>query len=163
MSDEAKAGAGKKVSLVSQEGDAYEVEIEVCKMSELVKTMLPDGACVAALGLVGCFVGNKRGVSMGGWMSAVVVWVTMSVKQGRSVWVVVCGSKQGRSLWVVVCVLVSCVVRVCESCECGWMGVCGVVVGKDVDQGFGFQWGFMHVVLLCCVVLCPVLAPFHLT
>jgi hypothetical protein len=50
MSDEAKASAasGKKVSLVSQEGDAYEVEIEVCKMSELVKTMLPDGACVPA-------------------------------------------------------------------------------------------------------------------
>lgn len=46
MSDEAKAGAGRKVSLVSQEGDAYEVDIEVCKMSELVKTMLPEGAFV---------------------------------------------------------------------------------------------------------------------
>ncbi len=43
----------RKVSLVSQEGDAYEVEIEVCKMSELVKTMIPDGAC-GLRGLSGC-------------------------------------------------------------------------------------------------------------
>lgn len=28
------------------QGDAYEVEVDVAKMSELVKTMLPDGACL---------------------------------------------------------------------------------------------------------------------
>lgn len=44
MSDEAKGTeSGKVVHLVSQEGDQYEVEVAVCKMSELVKTMLPDG------------------------------------------------------------------------------------------------------------------------
>lgn len=46
MSDEAKGTeSGKVVHLVSQEGDQYEVEVAVCKMSELVKTMLPDGTC----------------------------------------------------------------------------------------------------------------------
>ncbi|TFJ86254.1 hypothetical protein NSK_002462 [Nannochloropsis salina CCMP1776] len=43
MGDKAKgAESGKVVHLVSQEGDQYEVEVSVCKMSELVKTMLPD-------------------------------------------------------------------------------------------------------------------------
>jgi len=46
MSDESKGTeSGKVVHLVSQEGDQYEVEVAVCKMSELVKTMLPDGTC----------------------------------------------------------------------------------------------------------------------
>jgi len=50
MSDESKnAGETKAeentkvVHLVSAEGDQYEVDIDVCRMSELVKTMLPEG------------------------------------------------------------------------------------------------------------------------
>lgn len=49
MSDESKvpgeaaAEPPRVVHLVSQEGDQYEVEIDVCRMSELVKTMLPEG------------------------------------------------------------------------------------------------------------------------
>ena len=49
MSDEDKAGAGKVVHLVSQEGDKYNVDVAVCKMSELVKTMLPEGTDEASL------------------------------------------------------------------------------------------------------------------
>jgi hypothetical protein len=59
MSDESKTPGGAEVKadtlepprvvhLVSQEGDQYEVDVEVCKMSELVKTMLPEGACPRA-------------------------------------------------------------------------------------------------------------------
>ena len=47
--DESKAPHGgdhRVVHLVSQEGDQYEVEIDVCRMSELVRTMLPEGAGV---------------------------------------------------------------------------------------------------------------------
>lgn len=48
MADESKnpsepQGEAKVVHLVSSEGDSYEVDVEVCKMSELVKTMLPEG------------------------------------------------------------------------------------------------------------------------
>lgn len=50
MADESKnpsepQGEAKVVHLVSSEGDSYEVDVEVCKMSELVKTMLPEGKC----------------------------------------------------------------------------------------------------------------------
>eukprot|EP01083_Nonionella_stella_P132819 403845_1 len=33
---------GKMVELVSQEGDCFQVELKVAKMSELVKTMIPE-------------------------------------------------------------------------------------------------------------------------
>jgi len=50
--DEAEAEAAeeneeddsRKVNLMSQEGDQFEVEVSVAKMSELVKTMIPEEA-----------------------------------------------------------------------------------------------------------------------
>ena len=34
----------RRVNLMSQEGDQFEVEVKVAKMSELVKTMIPEEA-----------------------------------------------------------------------------------------------------------------------
>ena len=39
---EADEDDGKMVDLVSQEGDNFQVEKRVAKMSELVKTMIPE-------------------------------------------------------------------------------------------------------------------------
>ena len=33
---------GRTVNLMSQEGDQFQVEVKVAKMSELVKTMIPE-------------------------------------------------------------------------------------------------------------------------
>jgi hypothetical protein len=33
----------KLVNLVSQEGDAYEVDFDICKVSELINTSFPEG------------------------------------------------------------------------------------------------------------------------
>ena len=35
---------GRTVNLMSQEGDQFQVEVKVAKMSELVKTMIPEEA-----------------------------------------------------------------------------------------------------------------------
>lgn len=43
---------GKVVHLVSQEGDQYEVDVSVVKMSELVKTMLPGKSLAALEGIL---------------------------------------------------------------------------------------------------------------
>eukprot|EP00441_Pelagodinium_beii_P035455 CAMPEP_0197640488 /NCGR_PEP_ID=MMETSP1338-20131121/14759_1 /TAXON_ID=43686 ORGANISM="Pelagodinium beii, Strain RCC1491" /NCGR_SAMPLE_ID=MMETSP1338 /ASSEMBLY_ACC=CAM_ASM_000754 /LENGTH=170 /DNA_ID=CAMNT_0043213341 /DNA_START=74 /DNA_END=583 /DNA_ORIENTATION=+ len=40
--DDATSSSGRKVKLVSMEGEAFEVDLEVAQMSELVKTMTGD-------------------------------------------------------------------------------------------------------------------------
>lgn len=45
--DAADAAGGATLRLVSHEGESFEVPVRVAQMSELVKTMTEDGACVA--------------------------------------------------------------------------------------------------------------------
>jgi hypothetical protein len=39
---DAEEDDGRTVNLMSQEGDQFQVEVKVAKMSELVKTMIPE-------------------------------------------------------------------------------------------------------------------------